>query len=208
MLRISIIGCGQIADSHASQIKRVTGCELVGVCDREELMAQQLAQRFGVKSYFTDVAHLLESCRPDVVHITTPPQSHFEIAKLCLEQGANVYVEKPFTLRTRDAEELVALAEEKGLKLTAGHDAQFSHAATRMRQLVREGYLGGPRYIWKARGVMLYPVTVMRGPYWATANIGCVRCPVNYCKTSLATALPESRNFLEAMRHRRWFAGL
>jgi predicted dehydrogenase len=65
------------------------------------------------------------------------------VAKLCLEKGAHVYVEKPFSVYAEQAQELVELAGKKGLKLTVGHNEQFSHAARRMRTLVREGYLGG-----------------------------------------------------------------
>jgi predicted dehydrogenase len=90
------------------------------------------------------LTELLSGATPDVVHITTPPESHFDIAKLCLEWGCHVYVEKPFTLHAEEAQVLVALANERRLKLTAGHDGQFSHAARRMRALVRSGYLGGP----------------------------------------------------------------
>src|SRR2546426_262027 len=145
MLKAAIVGCGKIADAHASQIQRIKGTEIVGVFDREPLMARQLADRFPVKRCFTDLAELLSDARPDVVHITTPPQSHFGIAKLCLEAGCHVYVEKPFTLYEEEAERLIALAERKGLKLTAGHDDQFRHAARRMRNLIRSGYLGdGP----------------------------------------------------------------
>jgi predicted dehydrogenase len=143
MLKVAIVGCGKIADSHASQILRIKGCEIVGVCDREPLMARQLFDRFPVKRCFSDLAELLAGARPDVVHITTPPASHFEIARLCLESGCHVYVEKPFTLYAAEAEALIALANAKGLKLTAGHDDQFSHAARRMRRLVQGGYLGG-----------------------------------------------------------------
>ena len=83
--------------------------------------------------------------RPDVVHITTPPQSHFEIAKTCLNRGCHVYVEKPFTVNAAEAEALIGLAREKGLKITAGHDDQFRPATRRMRSLVKSGYLGeGP----------------------------------------------------------------
>jgi predicted dehydrogenase len=144
MLKVAIVGCGKIADTHASQIRRIKGCEIVGVCDREPLMARQLYERFPVKRYFSDLTELLSEARPDVVHIATPPESHFAIAKLCLEWGCHVYVEKPFTLSAEDANVLVALANEKGLKLTAGHDDQFSHVARRMRDLIRSGYLGGP----------------------------------------------------------------
>lgn len=144
MLKIAIVGCGKIADAHASQIQRIEGCEMVGVCDREPLMAEQLVERFPIKQSYSDLITLLSDARPDVVHITTPPESHFEIAKLCLERGCHVYVEKPFTVNAEQAERLVALAEERGLKLTAGHDDQFTPVARSMRTLVEHGYLGGP----------------------------------------------------------------
>jgi predicted dehydrogenase len=143
MLKIAIVGCGNIADSHASQIRRIPGCELAAVCDREELMAEQLQERFGVRHAFTNVEDLITKARPDVVHIATSPQSHFEIARQCLSHGCHVYVEKPFTLYADEAVKLIALAEERGLKLTAGHDALFSHAAMAMRRTIRSGYLGG-----------------------------------------------------------------
>jgi predicted dehydrogenase len=144
MLKVAIVGCGKIADAHASQIVGMEGCEIVGVCDREPLMARQLYERFPVKAYFSGLTELLNQARPDVVHITTPPESHFEIARLCLEHGSHVYVEKPFTLDAEEAQRLVSLARQKGLKLTVGHNYQFSHAARRLRALVESGYLGGP----------------------------------------------------------------
>lgn len=143
MLKVAIVGCGKIADDHTSQIQRIKGCEIVGVCDREPLMARQLFERFPVKHYYSELTNLLDAAKPDVVHITTPPQSHFDIAKLCLESGCHVYVEKPFTLYEHEARQLIALANEKGLKITAGHDDQFRNAARRMRSLIQSGFLGG-----------------------------------------------------------------
>jgi predicted dehydrogenase len=143
MLKVAIVGCGKIADAHASQIQKLNGCEIVGVCDREPLMAKQLYERFPIKRHFVDLYELLSEAQPDVVHITTSPESHFQIAKLCLENGCHVYVEKPFTVDAREAQQLIALANQRGLKLTAGHNYQFSHAARRMRALIENGYLGG-----------------------------------------------------------------
>lgn len=143
MLKAAIVGCGKIADAHASQIRRLKGSEIVGVCDTEPLMARQLGERFHVKGHYTDFRELLDDARPEVVHITTPPDSHYKIANICLERGCHVYVEKPFTLNEGEARRLVALADEKKLKLTVGHDGQFSHVAKRMRALVQGGYLGG-----------------------------------------------------------------
>ena len=143
MIRVGIVGCGKVADQHATQIQRIPGSEIVGVCDSEPLMAQQLYERFNVKKYFTNVKEMLETVNPDVVHITTPPQSHFGLAKICLEAGCNVYVEKPFTLDIAEAEALICLANSNGVKLTAGHNAQFTHAMIKMREFVNNGYLGG-----------------------------------------------------------------
>jgi predicted dehydrogenase len=148
MLKVAIVGCGKIADSHALQIQRIKGCEIVGVCDREPLMAKQLYERFPVKGHYSDLGELMSVARPDVVHITTSPESHFTIARECLEQGAHVYVEKPFTVRAHEAQALIAVANRKSLKLTAGHDDQFTHVARRMRSLVADGYLGeGPLHM-------------------------------------------------------------
>jgi predicted dehydrogenase len=143
MLKVAIVGCGKIADDHAEQIQRIKGCEIVGVCDREPLMARQLFQRFPIKQHFHDLEAMLNEAKPDVVHITTPPQSHFNIAMTCLEAGCHVYVEKPFTVNEHDARKLLAFADARGLKVTAGHDDQFRHSARRMRELINSGYIGG-----------------------------------------------------------------
>lgn len=143
MIRSGIIGCGKIADQHARKLTHMMGCELVAVCDAEILMARQLHERFNAGNYYTDIDRFLEDSRPDVVHITTPSQTHFDLARKCLEAGAHVYVEKPFTIDAKEAEILVRLAEDRGLKLTVGHHLQFSHAAMRMRSLLDAGYLGG-----------------------------------------------------------------
>jgi predicted dehydrogenase len=143
MLKVAIVGCGKIADAHASQIKRIAEAEIVAAHDSEELMARQFCDRFSVKNAFCDLDELLEKAQPDVVHITTPPHSHFPIAEKCIEKGCHVYVEKPFTLNAGEAKELIELAEQKKRKLTVGHDAQFTHVARGLRSQVRNGYLGG-----------------------------------------------------------------
>jgi predicted dehydrogenase len=142
-LRIAIIGCGKIADQHLLAIRRIPNCEIVALCDSELLMARQMGERFGVAQTFSDARKMLETARPDVVHITTPPQSHFALAKTCFEAGAHVYLEKPFTVTAGEAEELVEMAVLKKLKLTAGHNYQFTPEMIKMRKLVAGGFLGG-----------------------------------------------------------------
>jgi predicted dehydrogenase len=142
MLKIAIVGCGKIADSHAAYIQQIPAADLVAVCDRELLMARQLQERFSVKHAFADMDEMIRKTSPDVVHITTPAQTHYRLGVQCLEHGCHVYVEKPFTLYADETEKLLKLAEEKGLRITVGHDAQFSQAALRNREIVKSGYLG------------------------------------------------------------------
>ncbi len=143
-MRVAIIGCGKIADEHAAAVQLTQGCELVGACDREELMARQLAERCHIPAWFTDVQTMLRQTKPQVCHVTTPPQSHFPVGKICVENGCSVLLEKPFTVTAPQTEELIALALKSGAKLTAGHNHQFSHAAVEMRNLIQAGFLGGP----------------------------------------------------------------
>lgn len=142
MLNVAIIGCGEIAEQHAAIIANMKNCKLIGVCDSEPLMAEQMAERYNVEDRFTDVQDLLSKSQPDVVHITTPPQSHYLLGEACLEVGCNIYVEKPFTMNLKEAEKLINIAKKNCLKVTVGHNLQFSHAAIKMRSLIESGYLG------------------------------------------------------------------
>jgi len=142
-MRIAIVGCGKIADQHVQAIRRIPDSSIVAVCDRELLMARQLGERFGVAECFSDLGNMLRASSPNIVHITTPPQSHFSLANQCLEFGSHIYVEKPFTVTAREAESLIHLAEAHDLKVAAGHNLQFTLEMLEMRRLLEKGFLGG-----------------------------------------------------------------
>jgi len=143
MVRVAIVGCGKIADQHVQAIHRIPDTSIVAVCDREELMARQLAERFGIGGCFADAGEMLRTSSPDVVHVTTPPQSHHALGRLCLDAGSHVYIEKPFTVTAPETESLIDLARQRGLSITAGHNYQFTPEMLDMRRLVRNGFLGG-----------------------------------------------------------------
>src|SRR5438477_7928742 len=143
MLKIAIVGCGKVADQHVAAIHRIPECEIVSVCDWEPLMAKQLGQRFGIAGCFSDLKEMLEAVSPDIVHITTPPRSHYSLAKQCLESGSHDYFENPFTVTASETESLIQLAQRRGLKITAGHNYLFTLEMLEMRRLVEKGFLGG-----------------------------------------------------------------
>jgi predicted dehydrogenase len=143
MLKVAIIGCGKIADEHSRQIARIPEGTLVASFDAEPLMARQMSDRFGGSAY-DDLSRLLAEGRPDVVHITTPPGSHFSLAMQCLDAGCHVFVEKPFTMNADEAERLLRAAMAMKLKVCVDHNLQFAEPALRLRALLETGFLGGP----------------------------------------------------------------
>jgi predicted dehydrogenase len=147
-LKVAIVGCGKIADGHIEEIQKMPAtARVVAVADLELLMAEQIAVRYGVPAHYDDLDRLLERERPDVVHITTPPQSHLALAKKAMDAGAHVYVEKPLTLDYPDSKRLVehALAAKK--KLTIGYSYLFDPPAIAMRELRAQGVLGDPVHV-------------------------------------------------------------
>jgi predicted dehydrogenase len=142
VLKVAIAGCGKIADEHARQIRHSSYGQLIACCDAEPLMARQLRDRFGAVDY-AGLDQLLSESRPDVVHITTPPHSHFSLAMKCLDAGCHIFVEKPFTMDAHEARIILETATARCLKVTVGHNLQFGEPAIRLRSLVAEGFLGG-----------------------------------------------------------------
>jgi len=142
-MRVAIIGCGKIADFHVQAIHRIPEAQIVAVCDRETLMARQLAERFRIEGCYDDVGEMLRAAAPDVVHVTTPPQSHHALGRQCLDAGVHVYLEKPFTVTAAEAQSLIETARRRNLQITAGHNYQFTPEMVEMRRLVKQGFLGG-----------------------------------------------------------------
>ena len=169
-MKACIIGCGQIADAHIQQIGRIPGAAVEAVCDLNPHMAEQAATRFRVPRHYTDASRMLAEVGPDVVHITTPPGSHLALGRQVVEHGAHAYIEKPFTVDVREAEELVTAAEGAGRLLCVGHNNAFDPAFLRLRQAFDEGSLGGVVHVEAVMGYNLagpFGSVIMREPgHW------------------------------------------
>lgn len=141
-LRIALIGCGQIADAHLGEIRKISGAEVVAVCDHFPDLARQAADRFGVPGVYTDAGEMLAKARPDVVHITTPPHTHAPLARQVVLAGAHVYVEKPFTVDAAEAGDVLRLAAARGRSVCVGHDQLFDPTWEEFRRRHRAGEFG------------------------------------------------------------------
>lgn len=145
-LQAAVIGAGQIAKQHLGALAVASNVEALGVCDLSPAMAESTADRFGLKDWTTDYRELLDK-RPDVVHITTPPASHFELARECLNAGCHVLVEKPATVEYHQFVELKDLAADKNLWLIEDHNYQFNRSVQEMLSSVESGELGDVRHV-------------------------------------------------------------
>jgi predicted dehydrogenase len=154
-LTIAIVGCGQFAEEHVKEIRKICGVEVVAVCDREPLMAEQLAERHRIPRQYASLEAMYAEITPDVAHITTPPQTHLQLGRYACEHGSHIYVEKPFTVNYNEAFELVKAAEACGRKVTVGHIYHFDPPIMKMRQLVAQGVLGEPVHVEALMGYSL-----------------------------------------------------
>ena len=88
MIKAALIGTGQIARQHLGCLRTLPNVEVAGVCDLSPALAESTAERFGIPAWYTDYRRLLDEVRPDVVHVTTPPPSHFPLASRLRSRAA------------------------------------------------------------------------------------------------------------------------
>ncbi len=125
LLRIALFGAGRHAQHHARAILKCHGAELVAVADPSDTAQAAMKEIVpGIKSYRTP-EDLLTAEHPSIVHIVTPPATHALLALAALRGGSHVYVEKPFTERTDDAQRILDEARERKLLVCAGHQLLY-----------------------------------------------------------------------------------
>jgi len=153
--RVAVLGCGQIADAHFTQIARIPTAEVVAVCDVHEDLAYQAAKRFNVEKTFCSMDAMLIDCRPDVVHLTTPAHTHAALAKQLMQAGCHVYVEKPFTLDAPEARDVLETAKQTNKQICVGHDQLFDPLWLKAKAWIVNGTIGEVRHVASVLG---YPI--------------------------------------------------
>jgi predicted dehydrogenase len=146
-LRAALIGAGQIARQHLACLKSLPGVELAAVCDLSAAAAEAAAERYRVGAWFTDHRAMLEKVRPDVVHVTTPPTSHFRLAIDSFKSGAHVIVEKPATSTFDELDTLARHAQEAGRHLVEDYNYVFNHAPQEILRRIGSGEFGAVTHV-------------------------------------------------------------
>jgi len=164
VVRFGVIGYGYWGPNIVRNLSGLDNCRLVGVSDRNAAALKRAGRLYPGITLTQDASELIASPDIDAIAVVTPVWTHFELAKAALENGKHVFVEKPFTSTSQQAEELIELAEKKNLQIMVDHTFLFTGAVKKIRELVDNKTLGNLYYFDSTRvnlGLFQHDVSVV-----------------------------------------------
>lgn len=143
-LKIGIVGCGAIAQiTHIPSLMKLRRKVVVqAVCDKNEKLAKETAERYTIPKMYFDLSEMLSKEKLDVIDICTPPQTHTPLAVEAIKHGCHVLMEKPMALQTSDCDKMISASHKHGVKLCIVHNQLFTPPFLKAKRLVREGTIG------------------------------------------------------------------
>ena len=139
--RIAAAGAGYFSRFQYEAWNRL-GVEVAAVCSRTAESAQAVTETYGVPRSFTDFAEMLDSVRPDLVDIITPPETHLDYIGIAAERGLPIICQKPFTRSLEEAIEAVELAERAGVLLVVHENFRFQPWYAEIRKMIKSALIG------------------------------------------------------------------
>ncbi|HEX8817746.1 MAG TPA: Gfo/Idh/MocA family oxidoreductase [Terriglobales bacterium] len=164
MIKFGVIGYGYWGPNVVRNLVHTDGCKVVGISDKSPAARKRASKAHPDIPVTAHAEELISSTETDAIAVITPVWTHYELAKAALEQGKHIFVEKPFTSDTQQAEELIDLAARKNLKIMVDHTFLFTGAVKKIRQVLQEGTLGSIYYYDSTRvnlGLFQHDVNVI-----------------------------------------------
>lgn len=149
MLKVAVIGCGYWGKNLVRNFYELGVLDTV--CDSDTNALRLVSAQYPNIKTTIDMDQVLKSKKIKAVAIATPVVTHYKLAKKAILAGKDVFVEKPLTLTTGEAEELIRLAKKKERLLMVGHILQYHPAVIKLKELISNGKLGEIRYIYSNR---------------------------------------------------------
>src|SRR5437016_4064366 len=154
MLKLGVVGYGYWGPNVVRNFASQPDCRVVTICDTNPKAVAQGWRHHPAVHATSNPDEVMRSSEIDAVAIVTPVSTHYELAKKALENGKHVFVEKPFTATSAQAEELIELADRKNLQIMVDHTFLFNGAVRKIKELVDGGILG-PLYYYDSTRVNL-----------------------------------------------------
>ena len=142
MINVGIIGYGYWGPNDARNFNTCEVVGLIAICDLNEKRLNHAQSHYPFIKRYSDPKDMISSKDIDVVAVVTPVFTHYELAKFALENGKHIFVEKPLTSNVAQGEDLINLAEKKGLIIMVDHTFLFTGAVRKMREIIDSGELG------------------------------------------------------------------
>jgi predicted dehydrogenase len=164
MVKFGVIGYGYWGPNIVRNLSQLEEVEVVAVCDKSPASRRRVKSAHPQVQVTADPGELMSSPDIQAIAVITPVWTHYELAKSALEHGKHVFVEKPFTSTTAQAEELIDLAARKNLKIMVDHTFLFTGAVRKIKRLLQEGTLGKLYYYDSTRvnlGLFQHDVNVI-----------------------------------------------
>ncbi len=133
MLKVGVLGAGHLGKIHLRLLQQSEKYELIGFYDPFTENAEKVAAEFGYQ-LFDSVENLIAAV--DMIDIVTPTLSHFDCAKLAIENGCHIFIEKPITKTVLEAEAIRTLASQKHIRGQVGHVERFNPAFTAVKDMI------------------------------------------------------------------------
>lgn len=163
-MKFAILAPGKIAHSMAEAVTPLTQIERYAVASRDYDRAKAFAEKWGFTKAYGSYEEMLEDSDVELVYVASPHSHHYAHAKMCLEHGKHVLVEKAFTVNAAQAEELVALSEEKGLLLAEAIWTRYMPSRKMIDDLLEAGTIGEVTSLSANLGYVLSHVERMQSP--------------------------------------------
>jgi predicted dehydrogenase len=144
---VGVVGCGYWGPNLVRNFKGLSNCNLRAMCDTSEARLKHMTNLYSDVEGVTDFEHLLNGVGLDAVVVATPVKYHYSLAKASLLAGKHTLVEKPMASSAAECEELIEIAERKGLVLMVGHTFLYSAPVRKIVEIVQAGDIGEIRYI-------------------------------------------------------------
>lgn len=145
-VNVGVIGAGYWGPNLLRNFTELSNARVVALADLSDERLTHMKSRYPEVEMIKDYRDFFQMGVEAVV-VATPPTSHFDIARDCLEHNLHVLVEKPLTLNSRDAQTLVDIAEARGLTLMVGHTFEYNAAVRALKEIIDSGELGQVYYI-------------------------------------------------------------
>ena len=151
MVNIGVIGCGYWGQNLVRTFSQMKGVRLMAVAELDEKRIAYLNEYYPNVTVYRSHRELLAEPKIDAVVVATPASDHYAVGMEALKAGKHLFVEKPLTLKSLEAEEMTKLAEERGRILMVGHTFEYNPAVRKIKDYIKGGDLGEVYYVYSQR---------------------------------------------------------